>query len=185
MTRLSFGIVAMLLGLGAMLSAPPPVPAVTQVDTSRFFIDPATLPFDALAGTSTMRFWGVTNGAGWRVEIPENWNGDLVLYAHGYAGEDAQLGVGTPGTLRPHLIAQGYAWAASSYRANGYVPGVGAEDTHDLLKIIKQEVRLQPSGKKPKVNRVYLYGVSMGRHVVGHMIERWGNSYAGALPTCA
>jgi len=182
MTRLYFGIAAMLLGLGATLAGPSPAVAVSQVDTSRFVIDPASLPFNALPNTSTARFWGVTDGAGWRVEIPDNWNGDLILYAHGYAGEGAQLGVQNPNTLRPHLIARGYAWAASSYRANGYVPGTGAEDTHALLKIIKQEVKL--NGKKPKVNRVYLYGVSMGGHVVGHMIERWGNSYAGALPTC-
>lgn len=39
-------------------------------------------------------------------------------------------------------------------------------------------------GKKPKLNRVYLYGVSIGGHVVGHMIERWRNSFAGALPVC-
>ena len=183
MTRLYFGIAAMLLALGATVAAPPPAVAVTQVDTSRFFVDPATLPFNAPAGISTSRFWGITNGAGWRVEIPDNWNGDLVLYAHGYAGTGAQLGVQNPSlAFRTHLLGRGYAWAASSYRANGYVPGTGAEDTHELLKIIKQEVKL--NGTKPKVNRVYLYGVSMGGHVVGHMIERWGNSYAGALPTC-
>ena len=84
--------------------------------------------------------------------------------------------------FRAHLIAKGYAWAASSYRANGYVPGTGAEDTYDLLKIFKQVV--SKDAKKGNFKRVYLYGVSMGGHVVGHMIEKWRNSFAGALPVC-
>ncbi len=172
-----------LVALLAALSGPPSLRAETQVDTSRFFIDPATLPFAASAGTSTTRYWGISNGAGWRIEVPDNWNGDLVLYAHGYAGTGAQLFVGTPAFIRDYLIANRYAWAASSYRANGYVPGVGAEDTNDLVKIFK-DVRL-PNGKAPKLGRVYLYGVSMGGHVVGNMIERWrSNSFAGALPVC-
>lgn len=182
MKRLSLGIGVTLLVLGLALSAAPPASAVTQVDTSRFFVDPATLPFDAPSGFTTTRFWGITNGAGWRVEIPQSWNGDLVLYAHGYAGAGDQLAVQNPNAaFRANLLTKGYAWAASSYRANGYVPGIGAEDTNDLLKIVND---LRINGKKPKVNRVYLYGVSMGGHVVGNMIERWKNSYAGAMPTC-
>src|SRR4029434_10028569 len=113
--------------------------------------------------------------------VPDNWNGDIVLYAHGYAGTGNLLSVQNP-SIRAFLIGKGYAWAASSYRANGYVPGTGAEDTYDLLKIFKQVV--SKDDKKGKFNRVSLHGVSMGGHVVGHMIERWRNSFAGALPIC-
>jgi pimeloyl-ACP methyl ester carboxylesterase len=181
MKRLFLGITVALVIVGVTLSGSHSSFAVTQVDTTRFFVDPATLPFGALAGTPTSRYWGVSNGAGWRIEVPDNWNGDLVLYAHGYAGTGAQLFVQTP-SLRAFLISNGYAWAASSYRANGYVPGTGAEDTYDLLKIFKQTRK--DDGKKGNPNRVYLYGVSMGGHIVGHMIERWRNSFAGALPVC-
>jgi pimeloyl-ACP methyl ester carboxylesterase len=184
MKRILLGVTVALVVLGATLLGSQSSLAVTQVDTERFFVDPATLPFTALAGTSTTRYWGISsNGAGWQIEVPNNWNGDLVLYAHGYAGTGAQLSVQVPAFIRGYLIANGYAWAASSYRANGYVPGTGAEDTNDLLKIFKDEVRT-PAGKKAKLNRVYLYGVSMGGHVVGNMIEKWRNSFAGALPIC-
>jgi hypothetical protein len=162
MRRFLSGITAVLTIVGVTLSGPPPSLAVTQVETERFFVDPATLPFAALPGTSTTRFWGITGGAGWRIEVPDSWNGDLVLYAHGYAGTGDQLFVQNPG-IRAHLIANGYAWAASSYRANGYVPGTGAEDTHELLKIFKHEVRKDTAaGRKGDPDRVYLYGVSMG-----------------------
>lgn len=50
-----------------------------------YFVDESKLPFDALPGTSTTRLWGVRGGAGYRIEVPATWNGDLVLYAHGFA----------------------------------------------------------------------------------------------------
>ena len=162
--------------LAGLVVAASPATASPKVDTERFAINQATLPFNALAGATA--YYGVEeNGAGWRIEVPDNWNGDLVLYAHGYAGAGATLNVQNP-SLRAYFIANGYAWAASSYQANGYVPGTGAEDTYDLLKIFRRETGLD------KPERVYLYGVSMGGHVVGHMVERWPETFAGALPVC-
>ena len=181
MKRLYLGITVALVVAGVTLAGSHSSLAVTQVDTARFFVNEASLPFTAQAGTSTSPYWGITNGAGWRIEVPDNWNGDLVLYAHGYAGTGDQLVVQNP-SIRAYLIAKGYAWAASSYRANGYVPGTGAEDTYDLLKIFKQVV--SKDAKKGNFHRVYLHGVSMGGHVVGYMIEKWRNSFAGALPVC-
>ena len=96
-----------------------------------WFIDEDLLPFDPLAGASTQ--WGVHAGAAYLIEVPDNWNGDLVLYAHGFRGVGPELTVDPP-RIRAHLIANGYAWASSSYRANGYVPGTGAHDTHRLAK---------------------------------------------------
>ena len=183
------GITVALIVLATVLSGAGPSAAAPPVDTQRFFVDPATLPFVALPGPATTRYWGLNNGAGWRIEVPGNWNGDLVLYAHGYAGTGDQLFVQSPSAAtRAHLIANGYAWAASSYRANGYVPGVGAEDTFDLLGIFREVVGKEIDGGKAggsgKPNRVYLLGVSMGGHVVGHMVEKWPNAFAGALPLC-
>lgn len=167
---------ALLVGL---VGAAAPATAEPKVDTELYSVVEANLAFNALPGTTTTRYWGVEeSGAGWRIEVPENWNGDLVLYAHGFVrGSLETLSVGNPG-IRAHLIANGYAWAASSYQANGYVPGTGAEDTYDLLQVFRRETGLD------KPERVYLYGVSMGGHVLGHMVERWPNTFAGALPVC-
>jgi pimeloyl-ACP methyl ester carboxylesterase len=138
-----------------------------------WFIDQTKLPFTALPGATA--YWGVHAGAGYHIEVPDDWNGDLVLYAHGYAGEGLELAVQNP-SIRRHLIDEGYAWAASSYRANGYVPGTGAQDTHRLLEKFNDLVG-QP-------RRVYLTGHSMGGHVTGVAIEQWPNSFDGALPMC-
>lgn len=186
MRRLCCSLALALVAVSAVFAGPQSSFAEPKVDTERFFINPATLPFGALPGTTTTRYWGVDNGAGWRIEVPADWNGELVLYAHGFAGTGSQLGVGNPSAaFRGHLVANGYAWAASSYQANGYVPGLGAEDTYDLLRIFKREVTKSAGDESSEqLQRVYLYGVSMGGHVVGHMVERWPQTFAGALPVC-
>lgn len=48
------------------------------------------------------------DGAGYRVEVPKNWNGMLVMYAHGYGGTGPTVNVSDP-PIREHLIRNGYA----------------------------------------------------------------------------
>lgn len=138
-----------------------------------YFIDEAKLPFAPLPGATA--YWGVNDKAGYRMEVPASWNGSLVLYAHGYAGAGAELRVQMP-SLRGHLIASGFAWAASSYRENGYVPGIGAKDTHALGELFSERIG--------EPDRVYITGHSMGGHITGVAIEQWPNAYVGALPMC-
>ena len=92
MKRLFLGITVALVVVGVTLSGSHSSLAVTQVDTARFFVNEASLPFAALAGTSTSRYWGITNGAGWRIEVPDNWNGDLVLGIRWNGGLESSLG---------------------------------------------------------------------------------------------
>lgn len=155
---------AMIVGSGAHTTSAAPKP---------WFIDESKLPFEPLDGATA--YYGVYEEAGYRMEVPANWNGELVLYAHGYRGTGAELTVSNP-SIRSHLIANGFAWAASSYRANGYVPGTGAQDTHRLIDLFTDTVA-EPS-------RVYIMGHSMGGHVTGVAIEQWPQSFAGALPMC-
>jgi pimeloyl-ACP methyl ester carboxylesterase len=146
---------------------------VAHAEPKPWFVDEASLPFLALPGATA--HWGVHNGAGFRIEVPNDWNGDLVMYAHGFRGNRPDLFVTNP-SIRQHLIARGYAWAASSFRANGYMPGTGAKDTHALTQLFSELIGT------PK--RVYIAGHSMGGHVTGVAIEQWPNTYAGALPMC-
>jgi fermentation-respiration switch protein FrsA (DUF1100 family) len=140
-----------------------------------YFVDETKLPFNALAGTTTTRLWGVHGGAGYRVEVPQNWNGDLVLYAHGFRGGGLELTVSNP-PIRQYLITHGYAWAASSYATNGYDVTQGVKDTHDLGTLF--------NGLVANPNRVYFTGTSMGGHITGVAIEQYRNAYVGAMPMC-
>ena len=88
-------------------------PAARSHDRRHFTVDEALLPFEALeVPTTTDRWWGVESGAGYRIEVPANWNGRLVMYAHGYRGPGEVLTPSVP-HFRRALIEAGYAWAAS------------------------------------------------------------------------
>jgi pimeloyl-ACP methyl ester carboxylesterase len=78
--------------------------------------------------------------------------------------------------LREWFIANGYAWAASSYSKNDYDVAQGAKDTHALTKFF--------NGLVGKPKHTYIAGVSMGGHVTAVSIEQWPNTYDGALPAC-
>ena len=131
--------------------------------------------FVALSGAKAL--FGKLGNAVYQIEVPDKWNGDLVMYAHGFAGFGAQVAVEPPpAALRKQLIAEGYAWAASSYSENGYAPGIGADDTLALKKQFEQTIG------KPK--RTYLAGASMGGNVVTLSLEHFPGEYDGALAVC-
>jgi pimeloyl-ACP methyl ester carboxylesterase len=160
------GLLALfVLGGRAALAAPPP----------DYFVDETKLPFDALPGTTTTRYWGIHNNAGYRIEVPQNWNGDLVLYAHGFRGTGLELTVSNP-RIRAYLVANGYAWAATSYSKNGYDVRQGVKDTHAL--------GARFNGLVGRPLRTYITGHSMGGHITGVAIEQYPNAYAGAMPMC-
>jgi hypothetical protein len=99
------------------------------------------------------------------------------MWAHGYRGQGTVLTVDTPDFgLREKLVAEGYAWAASSYDDNGYDVRAGVLGTHDLAGLFAR------TWHQPR--RTYIAGVSMGGHVIGRSLEEYPFQYAGALPMC-
>ncbi len=138
-----------------------------------YFVDESELPFTALPGATA--YWGVHSGAGYRIEVPDDWNGSLVMWAHGFRGTGLELTVDNH-PLRSFLIPNGYAWAASSYSRNDYDITVGVQDTHSLATRF--------NGIVGKPDRVYITGASMGGHITAVSIEQYRNFYDGAMPIC-
>jgi pimeloyl-ACP methyl ester carboxylesterase len=144
---------------------------------------------DVTVMSTTDRWSGVLNGAAYQVEVPTNWNGKLVMYAHGYAGPGLELGVGAP-TIRRYLIQNGYAWAASSYSKNNYDVRAGVEDTNALaLEFTK--IAAKNSRTLPAPSKIYITGHSMGGHITAAAIEDEAYAtaknkvkYNGAVPMC-
>lgn len=145
------------------LAAPAPKPPA---------IDPGLLPFEPLDGAKAS--WGTVQGAGYRIEVPDDWNGGLAINAPGFSGA-AELTIGNAFN-REHLIEHGYAWASTSYRTTGYNIEEGAHDLKNLVDVFSSTVG------KPRV--VYAVGGSMGGHVVKHLVEKWPHLTAGALAMC-
>src|SRR5213076_2287127 len=135
------------------------------------------------------RWWGVQEGAGYRIEVPKNWNGRLVMYAHGYAGTGAALSVTIPG-IRRHLLENGYAWAASSYAKNYYDVRAGLEDTN-ALALAFTRIAAQNGRTLATPGRVYIIGHSMGGHITAAAVDEENIQtanhkvrYHGAVPMC-
>lgn len=116
------------------------------------------------------------DGAAYRVEVPPAWNGTLVMYAHGYRGNGNVVWADDP-QLRQYYVDNGYAWAASSYALNGYDPGDGVVDTHDLLRAFGSITGL-------RARQAVMTGVSMGGEITTAEIETYRGDYAGAMPAC-
>ena len=144
--------------------------SVTIPQDSRVFEMGESGPFEETPYTLTMKETIDSKGAIIRYEVPVNWNGDLVLYAHGFRGRCVDdlppLTVDNP-PIREHLLEQGYAWAASSYSKNCYDVKDGVESTNRLARIFSEEVG------EPK--RRFIMGFSMGGHVTGAAIEMFPN----------
>ncbi len=154
-------------------------PGLTPVACPTQQWDPLDPLLEALPGTRT--FVGRYDGGVYQIEIPDKWNGELMLSAHGFvsnAGTNgSQLRVRPP-AIRAHIVAQGFAWAASSYRCNGYVPGIGLQDTMALTDLFTKF----NGGTAPR--RVYLTGTSMGGHVTLLGMHEFPTSFAGGLAMC-
>ncbi len=148
---------------------------------------------DAVDPSTTQRFAGrlasydnnpASPFAAYRIEVPANWNGELVMYAHGYAGEGATL-AGNNSSIRRHLVQNGYAWAASGYSKNSYEVRAGLEDTNKLA------LAFSTITGKAAPARTYIIGHSMGGHIAAAALEEEALAtaqnrlrYAGAVPMC-
>jgi len=181
-------------------TAPAPVPEPARPQDSRTFTAGAAAmattfaamtaaPGDTVDMATTSRYAGTLDGAVYQIEVPANWNGKLVMYAHGFRGNDVPLTVNGP-SIRRHLIQQGYAWAASSYSRNYYDVRAGVEDTNKLANNFNA-ITTAAGRTLAAPTRIYITGHSMGGHITGAAIEAEAAAtavnkvaYHGAVPMC-
>ncbi len=167
-------------------------PEETRAQDSRSYTPTVETSFAALAGSTvaTDRWTGVSGGAAYRIEVPQNgWNGKLVMWAHGYRGTGAALTVDNP-IMRRYLLDNGYAWAASSYSKNYYDVRAGVEDTN-ALALNFSKIAAEKGRPLAAPSKIFITGVSMGGHITAAAIEAEAQStannkvkYAGAVPMC-
>ena len=145
-----------------------PGPLALIVATLLVFATDAALAAPAIAGGPISRR-GTNAGGRYVIEVPARWNGGLVVYAHGYEGTESS-------PLASHLMANGYAWAASSFRSGGYRPDWFVEDTLQVRELFIREVG------RPRWT--IIHGQSMGGHVAISSLEAHPGVYQGALLEC-
>ena len=134
----------------------------------------ATSEFAATAASGAVHVEGSLGpGALYALDKPEHWNGDLVLYLHGYSSPNAAVALPDNGAIRDRLLAAGFAVAASSYSENGYAVPEAMRQSHQLRGLFVSQVA------KPK--RVFLFGVSLGGIVGMLLTEKYPQQYDGAF----
>ncbi len=169
-----------------------PAPEETRAQDTRTFAPVTDTGFTALAGSNvaTDRWTGVLNGAAYRIEVPQaNWNGKLVMWAHGYRGTGPNLTADNP-IMRRYLLDNGYAWAASSYSKNYYDVRAGVEDTN-ALALNFSKIAAEKGRALAAPSKIFITGVSMGGHITAAAIEAEAQQtaihkvkYSGAVPMC-
>lgn len=126
------------------------------------------------------------NGAKYCISMPPEgyWNGDLILFAHGYVSIREPLEIPwdqlvlPDGYTIPAVVNNlGYAFATTSYSENGLAVVRGVIDILDLVEVFNNLVGYP--------NRVYLIGASEGGLVTTLAIEGHQGLFAGGMALCA
>ena len=111
-------------------------------------------------------------GAMYSIDVPDQWNGGLVLYVHGYSPPQSPVTI-PPLPLRDFLLGQGFAVAMSSFSENGYAVAEGARQTHQLIGLFTSHFS--------KPNCTLLLGVSLGGIIGLELTEKYGKQIDGSL----
>ena len=136
---------------------------------------PSDPSFTALPGATA--YFGLYEGGSYRFEVPDNWNGELILYMHGTA-TGPTLNSNIPQVYRQFAVANGLAIGASSYRCNDYKPGIGLTDTVLLKGLFGDLTGLD------EPTRTYLVGRSMGGFQTQLGMHVFPTMFDGALDQC-
>jgi hypothetical protein len=119
-------------------------------------------------------------GALYRVCFPPDWNGDAVIWAHGYRSFLDPIAIpeddvgGQP--IQDIVLGLRYAYATTSYVRNGLVALDAVTDLVQLSQVVR--------GMAP-VRFVYLVGGSEGGLASALATERQSSHFSGSLIACA
>lgn len=120
---------------------------------------------------------GTLDHAPYRVDIPGNWNGELVMLLHGYEPKGAPREALWPqNEATPVFLSQGYAVAASAYASQGWSVADAIPDNERLRSYFVS--------RHGNPHRTYLVGFSLGGHIAVASLEEHGSKYSGALSLC-
>jgi pimeloyl-ACP methyl ester carboxylesterase len=123
-------------------------------------------------------YTGAIDGAEYRVETPERWNGTLVVFSHGYIPDGVPFPPGITLSVRAEteqwLLDNGFALAGSDYRGRtGLAIKEALEDQVALLDWFTDNVA------EPR--RTVVSGFSMGGGIAARLTERYPDRFDGAL----
>ncbi|MCX7283376.1 MAG: alpha/beta hydrolase [Novosphingobium sp.] len=114
-------------------------------------------------------------GAQWQAEVPQNFNGTLLLYSHGYSPrKDAPEPA--PKEYRNLLLRKGYALIASDFGAGGWSLEQAVPAQRAAVEAF--------SAREGRPRRVLAWGSSMGGLISTALAEQDAPAIDGALAMC-
>lgn len=128
--------------------------------------------------TVTCKVGQTSDGSNWKIEVPANWNGTLLLYSHGYVAPGPNPPADDAGSrsVADYLLARGFALAGSSYASSGWAVADAFRDQEALLDEFRADFR--------KPERTIAWGHSMGGMITAGLIQLHPKQFAGALAMC-
>lgn len=121
------------------------------------------------------------SGALYRICVPDDWNGDLALWAHGYVSPFSPLSIpddtlpdGTP--ISDVITGLGFGYATTSYSKNGLAVKQGVADIVDLVDIFEDA--------NGQADRVFAVGGSEGGIVTTLAVEGNPDVFDGGIAAC-
>jgi pimeloyl-ACP methyl ester carboxylesterase len=119
---------------------------------------------------------GTLDGAPYRVDMPQKWNGVLLVYYHGYSETPVAFTADKPSPMGTGFARAGFAVAQSGYSVTGWAIEQAIAETEAL--------RRYTIARYGQPKETYVVGHSMGGELTIATIERYPNRYDGALPLC-
>ncbi len=128
--------------------------------------------------TPALHLAGRIGAAAYAIDVPNDWNGTLFLYSHGYVapGGPSQAQAAPPGEESAWLANQHFATAGSAYSSTGWALQDAFKDQIDLLDYFSQHVG------KPK--RVIAWGASLGGIITAGLVQLNPGRFVAAMPLC-
>lgn len=119
---------------------------------------------------------GEINGAKFRIDVPEKWNGGLVMYCHGYSPKPGSYDNPKPNPVLNVFLDAGYAVAQSGYAGGGWAIEEAVQDTEALRRYF--------ANKHGAPKETYVTGHSMGGFLTMLLVESFPTVYDGGLALC-
>ena len=150
------------------------------------------VPAQAQSNTDCLFYGQHSESAVYCITMPPpapygTWNGDLVIFAHGYVDVNKPVdipwsqmtfsdGMGGQITMPLLLNSMGYAFATTSYSQNGLAIQQGISDILDLIDVFQSLVGMPAN--------IYLVGASEGGLITTLALERHPEAFTGGLAAC-
>jgi predicted esterase len=128
------------------------------------------------AAYTTQTINGNLGGAEFILQIPSNWQGDLVVVCHGYNHKLSEVNLATLATRNSIVLTKGCALAISTYGEDGFCIQKGMIRIHQLTEYIIDNYHV--------TGKVLLVGVSLGGNIALQLGAKYPTLYDGVLDIC-